>query len=150
MSTSSIGTELDSIRSGLIARAALGLVNVYTGPVSIEEAGLECIAIADCSLDEEEASIGGLGSTYREESWDIEGEIRIVKAWEVDTETTIKSARDRALELLAEVETYLNDTYVGTYPNVELIAGELIQTVGPEGRVCSILFTLQMTTLKNP
>ena len=145
MSTSSLGTTLDAVQAGLAARPGLADVNVFSGPVSIEEAGQECIAFGDARLNEEAMAMGG----NRWEVWTIDGELRVVKTWEGSTEETIKAARDRALELFAEIETYLNDTYTGDLPDVEVSSGELQQLIGGEGRVCRLIFTLQMKDEKN-
>lgn len=146
MSTSVIGTTLDAIVDGLRACSDLATVNVFSGDVSLEEAGLECIALVAATLDEVAAAMGG----EREESWQVQGATQVIASWLGDTETTIRYARDRALELFAAVETYLNDTYTGLYPNVEVTAGELSQFYSPEGRICSLGFTLDLTGLKNP
>lgn len=146
MSASSLGTTLDAIQAGLAARPGLADAKVFSGPVSLEEAGQECIALGDARLNEEAMAMGG----NRWEVWSIEGETRVVKSWEGSTEETIKATRDRALELFAEIETYLNDTYTGALPDVEVSAGELQQLIGGEGRVCRLMFTLQMKDEKNP
>lgn len=145
MSTSAIGTVLDDLVDGL--RARLPGVNVYSADVSIDEAGLECVAFMGASLDEAAAAMGGT----RAENWRIQSAVQVVTAsWQGDNESTIRAARNRALELFAEVETYCNDTYVGSYPDVEVEAGELTQTYSNEGRVCALSFTVTMTQLKNP
>ncbi len=148
MSTSAIGTSLDAIRAGLILRAGLSGVTVFTGPVPPEEAGLECIAFGDAELTEVGAAMGGL----RAETWQVSGEIRVVKPWQNGgTETTIKAARDRDLAIFAELESYLNDTYsAGAYPDASLTEGEMRQIFNPDGRVCSLLFTFSVTAVKNP
>ena len=145
MSTSSLGTVLDAIRAALILRSNLTGVSVFSGPVSLEEAGQECIAFGDARLDENAMAMGG----NRWEVWNIEGEIRIVKPWAGSTEQTIKAARDRALALFAEIETHVNDTYKGALPDVEVSSGSMEQWSG-EGRICRLLFTLQMKDDKNP
>jgi len=145
MSTSAIGTTLDALCDGL--RAQLTGVNVYSADVSLEEAGLECIAFMGASLEESAAAMGGT----REETWRIQAAVQtILKPWQDDAERTIRAARDRALELFAEVETYCNDTYVGSYPDVEVEAGELMQTYSVEGRVCALSFTVTLRQMKNP
>ena len=146
MSTSAIGTVLDAIRAGLAARPGLTDVNVFTGPISREEAGLECIAFGEARLNEEPHTMGG----NKAETWDVDGETRVVESWQGDTEDTIEAARDRALELFAEVETYLNDTYVADLPNVKVTSGSLTQDITPDGRACSLLFTMTVRAVKNP
>lgn len=146
MSTAVVGTVLDSIRAGLIAVTGLSGVNVFSGPIPFEEAGVECIAFGDARLNEEPAAMGGV----REERWTVDGEIRVVKAWQGTTEQTIKAARDRALAIYAAVETYINDTYTGSLPDASMSDGDLKQSYLPDGRVCSVLFSVLITELKNP
>lgn len=146
MSTSVIGTQLDAIRAGLVVVAALSGVNVYSGTVSLEEAQTECIAFGPCTLTDAVYTAGG----GRIETWDVEGEIRVIKPWQGTTETTIKAARDRLAELFAAVETYLNDTYTGEVPDVSITSGRMVQEYHPDGRMCSLTFTLAITAAKNP
>ena len=145
MSTA-IGTVLDAIRAALILRANLSGVNVFSGPVSWEEAGVECIALGDARLDEEEMAMGG----NRLEEWDVDGEILTQRPWQTTTETTIKAARDRTLALFAEVETHINDTYTGSYPHVTVTAGSLSQQMSTDWRRCWLTFTLHIRNPKNP
>lgn len=146
MSTSAIGTVLDALRTSLVARTNLSGVNVFSGPVSAEEAGLECIAFGDADLTEVAFAMGGL----RQETWTVEGETRVVAAWKGTTELTIAAARDRALAIFAELESHLNDTFTGGLPNAELTSARIAQNMNPEGRVCSLVFTLTITAVKNP
>jgi hypothetical protein len=146
MSTSFIGTTLDSIRAGLVNLSGLSGVNVFSGSVPMEEAGLECAAFGNGRLNEESMSMGG----NRLEVWTIGGEIRVVKGWQGTTEATIKAARDRALEIAAEIESYLNDTYTGPLPYVEMTTGEIEGTFNPDGRVCSLGFEFTVKAAKNP
>lgn len=147
MTTSAIGTTIDAIRAGLASRSGLSEVNVFSGTVPVEEAGRECIALGYATLSEEAAAMGGT----REETWTVTGsEIRVVTPWQRYTEATIKAARDRALEILAEVEGYLNDTYVGTLPDAQLTAAELSQNFVAEGRECRVTFEMTISGLKNP
>jgi hypothetical protein len=147
MSTSAIGTVKDAIRAALILRAGLSGVNVYSAAVSSDDAGLECIAIGNAKLDEEAFAMSG----YRQEDWRVESEIRVVfKPWQGTTELTIKAARDRTLAIFAEIEAHINDTYTGSLPHAKIIEGDLIEDMIPDGRLCSILFTLLITAVKNP
>lgn len=146
MSTACVGTVLDAIRAALILRTGLEGVKVFSGPVSEKDAGLECIAFGNGRLNEEAMAMQG----NRWEIWSIGGEVRIVKSWVGDIEPTIKATRDRALAILAEIETHVNDTYTGGLPDVELTSGEIEQSFNPEGRVCSIGFELAIKTAINP
>lgn len=146
MSTSAIGTTLDAIRAGLVLRDGLAGVNVFSGPVAYEEAGLECIAMGDAVLTEVAFAMGGA----REETWTVHAETYVLKPWAGDTELTIASARDRALALWAEVESYLNDTYTGSLPDASMESGEMEQGFGPDGRWCRLRFDFRVTAVKNP
>lgn len=148
MSVSQIGTVLDSIRAGLVARAGLVSVGVFTGGVSEKEAEgyLELIEFGDADLSESPSRHGGT----RQEEWSIEASLIGRASWQSDAETTIKAARDRALEMFAEVESYINDTYTGSLPDVDVTAGKMESGYGPEHRACRITFTLTITGEKNP
>jgi hypothetical protein len=146
MGTSVIGSQLDAIRAGLVIVGGLAGVNIFSGEVTGEEAGQECIAFGGGRLDEEAFSMGA----NREEVWNIGGEIRVVKPWAGSTELTIKAARDRTLAIFALVETYLNDTYTGALPDVQLVDAELENTIGQEARICSLRFSFTVMTVKNP
>jgi hypothetical protein len=147
VSTSAIGTVLDAIRAALIIRANLAGVNVFTGTVSHEEAGTECIAFGGGRLTEIAAAMGG----HRLETWEVDGEIRVVsQTWAGTTETSAKAARDRTLALFAELETHLNDTYTGAMPDVCVSSAEMSNEYGPDYRFCSLRFGLTVSGLKNP
>lgn len=148
MSTSAIGTVLDALVDGLRARPGLNGVNIFSAYVSLEESGLESIELGDATLTEEELAMGGA----RLETWDVECVLfGQAKSWEGDTETTIRAARDRGLELFAEVESYVNQTYLsGAYPYVAMAAGKLESGYGPETRAARLTFTLRVLAFKNP
>lgn len=149
MSVSQIGTVLDDIRSGLVARAGLASVGVFTGGVSETEAEgyLETIEFGDADLSESQHTAGG----NRLEEWTVDGSLIARASWQGDAEPTIKAARDRALEMFAEVETYINDTYLdGDLPDVNVTAGKMESGYGPDQRACRISFTLTVQALKNP
>lgn len=146
MSTSAVGSVLDTIVAALKALSGLTGVNVFSGPVGAEEAGREWIIFDEARLVEVAAAMGG----NREETWDVDGALMAAKPWQGTTELSIEAARDRALAILAEIETHLNDTYTGNLPDVELTNARLTQDFGPEGRSCLIEFTFRLLTIKNP
>lgn len=148
MSTSGIGATLDAIRAGLAAVSGLSDVTIVSGAIGIEEAGQKCVAIgANATLEEVRQTMGG----GRQETWSISGEVFVrAKSWQGSTEATIKAARDDAIAIFALVETYLNDTYSGPLPHVEMTAGEMVNEFNPDGRFCSIGFTMQLRGVKNP
>lgn len=146
MTTSYIGSVLDDITDGLSGRSGLQDVHVFSGPVSIEEAGTECIAFGDARLTDSMVAMGSV----KEETWEVDGELYVVGTWQGDTEATIRASRDRILELFAEVESYINDTYLGELPDVEVTAAELQQNIAAEGRACRMTFNLTVLGIKNP
>ena len=146
MTTSAIGSQLDAIRAGLAAVGGLSGVNIFSGVVGVEEAGQECVAFGNGTLEEVELSMGG----NRLETWQIGGEVYVVKPWAGTTETTIEAARDRALAIFALVETYINDTYSGTMPDVAVNEGEIENGYGTEGRWCLLSFGFKLRASKNP
>jgi hypothetical protein len=146
MSTSAIGTVLDDLREALTLRVGLNGVSVYSGSVPAEEAGPECIAFGNGRLTEVELSMGG----NRLETWVVGGETRVVKPWQGTTELTIASARDRALEIFAELETHVNDTYTGALPDVTVTSAEMESDYVAEGRECRVAFELTVRAAKNP
>lgn len=146
MSTSAIGSALDALVDGLAARSGLSGVTVFSAPPSPEEAGLEGIWFGDCELTEIEHADGG----SRLETWKVYGETYVKKAWATSTEATNRAARDRALALFAEVESYLNDTYTGSYPHATLSDADMIQNYGPSQRQCGLRFVIEIKNVKNP
>ncbi len=147
MSTSAIGTVMDALVDALRARAGLSGVNIYSAPVSLEESGLESIEFGDADLEDEPLAMGG----NKTETWNVECYlVGQAQSWDGDTETAIRSARDRTLELFAEVESYVNDTYTGSLPDVTLTAGKLESGYGPETRACRLTFTTRILASKNP
>lgn len=147
MSTSAIGTVMDALVDALRARPGLAGVNVYSAAVSLEESGLESIELGDAELEDAPLAMGG----NKTETWNVECYlVGQAASFDADTETTIRSARDRTLELFAEVETHVNDTYAGSLPDVTVTAGKLESGYGPETRACRLTFTLQIRASKNP
>lgn len=146
MSTSAVGSVLDAIRTALADRPGLDGVTIFTAPVSYDEAGLGCIAFGDAELTEVAFAMGGA----REETWLVDGETRVEVGWQGSTEATIAAARARALEIFAEIEEHLNDTYTGGLPHVQLQSARMVQSIGQLGRVCQMLFTIAVKAVKNP
>ena len=148
MATSQIAATLDTLRAALVDVTALAGVNIFSAPVTLEESGTECVEFGDPNLTEEVSAMGG----SREETWKVEhcNVWVVVQPWHGSTETTIKAARDRALAIFAAVETHINDTYTGSYPDVEITGGELLQRPGNDGRGCYLGFTLTIKNQKNP
>lgn len=137
---------MDAIRAGLVLRPGLSHAQVFSGPVGLEEAGLACIAFGEGRLSEDPFTMGG----NRAEVWTIDGEARAFEVRKATTEQTISAARSASLLLFAELESYVNDSYTGEYPDVQVTAGEMRQSFTVDGRSCSLAFTLTITAEKNP
>jgi hypothetical protein len=147
MSTSAIGAVLDALRAALVALPALAGVNVFSAPVSKEEAGLEYVFFGDGRVVEEAMGMGG----ERMETWTFEDcAMRVWANWQGDTESTIKAARDRVLAVSAAISTHINDTYINDLPMVEMTGGDLISDYDIESRSYFRPFTLTIQANTNP
>jgi len=147
VSGTSIGTVMDALVAALSQRPNLSEVKVSSGPLSPEDAGLESIELGEARLVQSPAAMGG----NVEENWNIDGDIYCSgKPYQGSDEETIKAARDRALVLLAELETHVNDTYAGSLPDMILTGATLTPLAFDEGRRYHLQFTLTMGNLKNP
>lgn len=145
--TSPIGSVLDGLRAAFALRPGLAGVNLFTGAVGLEAAGLECVVLGDdCDLSEIAATMGG----GRDETWNVSGQLRIVRPWADSIEATFKAARDRALAVLAEIEIEINDSYTGHLPDVELAKANLNTMPAADGAECRVTFTLAVLATKNP
>lgn len=150
-SVSTVAAFLDALRAALIVRAGLAGVNVYSGPVSLEDMGEESIILgAPGAIEGEYKYIVGTPQDRVDESYTIPGGIWIVKTG--GGETRIKAARDRALALLEEIHDQLAgytsrvDRAAALGADRAFITGwEMEQFIGPEGekaRDCRIKFTI--------
>ncbi len=146
-STCTIPLALDTITAGLKLRTGLIGVKVFSGPVTQDDAGLECIAFGDVhGTEDPEAMVG-----EREEDYVIEGTLLAVKSGA--GETVIKAARDRAFAIYAEIEAYLNDdnTLGGRVLDAEPArVPDVEQVIQPEGRECYLDFGIRVRAIKNP
>jgi hypothetical protein len=140
----SIATVLDSLSAAWAFH--LTGVNIFSGPVGVEEAGLECVAFGNGKLVEVNLAGGGI----QEETWTIGGEVRVVRSWQGSTEQTIAAARTRAEAIWAIVATSINDTYIGQLPHVDVTGGEIVSSVVAEGRECRRAFELTIQIVTNP
>ena len=147
MSTTAISTVMSDVRDGLAGLSGLSDVTVFSFPVSAEVGGEECIWMGDPTFDEEESAMGG----ERGEVWSIPCQVWGRDChWDGDVESMGRAARERAVELFALIETYINDTYTTSYPKVTITAGKLHQSVLPGAHRCAMDFTLTMGNIKNP
>ena len=97
----------------------------------------------------------GMGEKERMETYDIPGGVFVAKP--ENDETAIRSARDRAHEIVADIETYINSsiaqTLGGTCLDAEFTLGEMRQ--GPyagqfNGRWCEVTFNVNVRASKEP
>lgn len=100
----------------------------------------------EVELADEPMTMGG----NRLENYSVSGFLWVEKAGA--DETVIREARDRAFDIFAAIETYLNDTpTVGsTVLDADLEANSCKNMMSPEGRVCVIEFTVRVRAAKNP
>lgn len=142
---------LDGLRAALIVRVGLAGVNVYTGPVSLEDMGEESIILGAPGMISNEYTYGvGTPQDRVDEAYRIPGGIWVVRAG--GGETRIKAVRDRALALLEQVHDQLA-SYTSRVDRAAALGAdrafidswEMGQFIGPEGersRDCRIKFTI--------
>jgi hypothetical protein len=138
-----VATVLDAICAALPDRAGLAGVNVYSAPVSTDDAGTEYIVFGNPKLE----TVRGGAAGYRAETWRVEGELRAWKPWAGSIELTIKAARDRALALFGELDAHVNDTYADGLPSVTVASGDLDQDHQSEDRACWLAFVMFVETV---
>lgn len=107
MPTTSMGTYLTALVTALKARPGLSGVQIWSAPIADTEFEWEAIAFIDIINDEEVATLGE-GPNSRKEVYTIEGVAEVNVAGHGDVDAT--TARDRVIELVAEVETELRDS----------------------------------------
>jgi hypothetical protein len=144
MSTaSSLGSFLTAVRDALGNRIGLAGVRIFTGPVAEQDIGTENIVFA---VEETRVSQDYPTVPQREsfETYAVEGRIWIVKPG--SGEPAITAARERALEILGEVQSECigNDTMDGSVRDVLLVSYNLTQIVLDGARDCRISFTLRV------
>jgi len=144
MSTSSsLGSFLTALRDALGNRLGLTGVRIFTGPVGEQDIGQENIvfAVEETSVDQDFPTAG-----QREafESYEVEGRIWIVKPG--GGESVIAAARERALELLAEVQSECtgNMTMGGSVRSLLLTSFRLTQLPLDGARDCRVSFTVEV------
>lgn len=143
MATSStIPDVLDALQSGLSARSGLVGVQVVSGPLPAGDTQPESIQLDGVDGFSDWAAFGNL---RRNESYDVVGMIYIEKPGA--GETIIRSARDRAFEILKEIESYLieNHKLGGLVAAARPADFAIDQGASPSGaRVCRITFTIHV------
>lgn len=145
---STIGTFLDSLVSVLSARAGLSGVNVFSGGVDDVSAGREAIVFAVTKVDCEYQN-PLMSATETFEEYDVTGRVWVTAPG--SGETVIKTARDRALELLEQVHDALS-AYTDTAAYVAALGVDkarisgwsLEQFIGDGYRDCRLEFTVHV------
>jgi len=139
---SSLGSFLTAVRDALGNRSGLAGVRIFTGPVGEKEIGPENIvfAVEETSVSQDFPTAG-----QREafESYEVEGRIWIVKPG--GGESAITAARERALEILSEVqsECTANMTMDGSVRSLLLNSFSLMQFPLDGARDCRVSFTIE-------
>lgn len=134
---------MDAFVDGMLARANIisASVQVVSGYVGGDAAAKESIQLTDWGPAEQRWGV--LGNRRRDEEYTLNGLIWVTKAGK--TEAAIRSARDRAFALLAEVEDFLrtDPTIGGTTKVAELAAYPGEQGANEEGRWVQISFEIR-------
>ena len=133
---------MDAFVAGMLLRANIisAAVQVASGYLGADSARHESIQLTDVTNATQ--SWGMVGNRRRDEEYTLNGLVWAMKAGK--NEAVIKAARDRAFELLAEIEDYLRlDPTIGATTKVsELSAYPFEQGANEEGRYCQIDFQI--------
>lgn len=140
--TSSIPDVLDTLQTALSARSGLVGVQVVSGPLPAGDTQPESI-----QLDGTDGFVewGSFGNLRRQEEYEIIGLVYIEKPGA--GEDVIRSARDRAFEILGEIESYLtaNHKLGGIVAASRISSIAFDQGASPSGaRVARITFTVEI------
>lgn len=140
--TSSIPDAMDAFVAGMLLRANIisAGVQVASGYLGADSARHESIQLT--SVPDAAQVWGMLGNRRRDEEYTIDGLVWAMKPGK--NEPAIKAARDRAFELLAEIEDFLrlDPTIGGTTKVSELTAYPVDQGANEEGRWCQLDFEI--------
>lgn len=140
--TSSAPAAMDAFVEGMLARenVATWKLQVSSGYLGEDSSQKESIQLTHVSNANQEW--GALGNRRREEEYTIHGFAWALAAGK--NEPAIKAARDRAFELLAEVEDFLRlDPTIGNTVKVaHLTAFPFDQNANVNGRYCQIDFEI--------
>jgi hypothetical protein len=143
--TSSIPDAMDAFVAGMmlrpnIATAIADGLKVASGYLGEESGRKESIELTHVQTATQ--VWGMIGNRRREEEYRISGLVWATVGGK--NEPIIKAARDRAFELLAEIEDFLrvDPTIGGTTKVSEVAAYPFDQGVTPDGRYCQIDFEI--------
>lgn len=139
--TSSIPAAMTAFVEGLQAREGLDKVQVSSAYLGADSGSHESIYLVGVSLAEQEWLM--VGNRRREEKYTIDGVIWVMRAGKMESDVVV--ARERAFELLAEIEDYIrvDPTIGGTVKVGQIAAYPFQQGVLPEGRVAWIDFEIR-------
>jgi hypothetical protein len=146
MSTSTIPAFLNELVDTLATLHGLQTVTVSSGRAG-PTAALEQVAVGSVvEVDDQPLTMGG----NRLETYTVSGELIIEKPGA--GEDAIRNARDRAFEVYAVIETYLNDypTVGDTVVHAQLQRNQVRNNIALDGRSCEIDFEIQVRAAKNP
>lgn len=140
---SSLGVFLVAIRDALVARPGLAGVRIFTGPVGEKDIGQENIVFAvEETPVEQDFPTAGQREAF--ESYEVEGRIWIVKPG--SGENVIAAARERALEILGEVQSECtgNMTMDSSVRSLLLTSFTLTQIALDAARDCRVSFVVEV------
>ncbi|MGE4338200.1 MAG: hypothetical protein AB7E55_19810 [Pigmentiphaga sp.] len=141
--TSTIPAFMDALRSQLLAREGLAGVEVFTGPMG-EDTPREAIVLFGTDASQE---WGAIGNRRRDESYTVEAATWVKRPGA--GEAAIKEARDRAFELIGEVENQLrtDPKANGTILKGAVSGMVLLQGIDMDGRWAQVAFTIACDAL---
>jgi hypothetical protein len=153
----SLDAFLTATRTGLMARAGLAGVNVFSGPIlDDKERGEEYILLggrstAPFEVDATYEYSVGTPQQLAEESYDVPCELLGIVTG--SGETGIVAARQRGLTLLAEVHSWFkaNDTAGGIVRDCRISGYKATQLIFDDARRClKVEFTVAVTAMFTP
>ena len=106
MATWTMPLYMTAFRNALRGRAGLVNVQVMSAPIDKSISELEVITVIDVDTDEEQTTVGNQ-ARGRTERYTLEGVLQVLVAGEGEEDAV--TARDRAAELLAEIEMEVRD-----------------------------------------
>ena len=153
------GTDIPLGLRELAVRVGLAGVSIFSCPVAPEDLGKEAIEFA--SETNVEQTIAAMSSTDIEETFTVKGSIICYSPMVGATSKVAsinhaaKTARDRAVAILGEIESELsgNATVTSTVRDARTTELKISQGLGPEGqlgRVCFVEFTIEAEAHTTP
>lgn len=131
-----------AFKTDLEGRAGLSSVTIYDAETNTEDLAREHVVLGDW-----EQNVEYITFRTKEESYVVDGRVSVKKP------NTAKAARDRALAILAEVETQLDSDPEGsaTVWDALFVGYRAEERVDADnGRVCDIEFQIEVKAHDNP